>query len=264
VCEKGDDLFRRSRRVERPVIALDAFFVLDGWLPKDAAAHRRFALDPDAARFFGWTVEQAGSAPDSHYVEVITRFAREWREGTRFSLGIRRCSDAEAVGSVELRPAGREADVSYMVAPELRGRGLASRALEALIAWGARELGLQRVNLACHIDNTASQRVAERCGFVLVGREGDEIRFRRETRQLDGGGGNDPGRAAGSASASVQRLTAEEPQVDVRRFEHLRRSVDFGPALGGDAPHPERFAWSATTLHRGKGMKAGGCPDIRG
>ena len=131
---------RRSREVDSPVIALDELFRLDEWLPKDAAAHRRFALDPDAARFFGWTLEQAASAPDSHYHKVIARFAREWHEGTRFSLAIRRCSDGEAVGSVELRPTGSEADVSYMVAPELRGQGLASRALVALIAWGTHEL----------------------------------------------------------------------------------------------------------------------------
>jgi RimJ/RimL family protein N-acetyltransferase len=149
-------------------------------LGQDAAAHRRFALDPDAARFFGWAVEQAASAPDSHYDEVIVRFTQEWHEGTCFSLAIRRCSDGEAVGSVELRPSGREADVSYVVAPELRSRGLASRALEALIAWGTHELGLQRINLACHIDNTGSRRVAEKCGFVLVCREGDEFRFHRE------------------------------------------------------------------------------------
>jgi RimJ/RimL family protein N-acetyltransferase len=171
----------RRRGVEPAVVGVDEFFRLDQWLPDDAAAHRHFALDPDAARFLGWTVEQAASAPDSHYDEVIARFAREWREGTRFSFAIRRCSDGVAVGSVELRPSGSEADVSYMLAPELRGQGLASRALAALIAWGTRELGLRRINLGCHVDDAASQRVAERCGFNFVCRDGDELRFHRDT-----------------------------------------------------------------------------------
>jgi len=171
---------RQGREVESPVIVLDELFRLDRWLSKDAAAHRRFALDAEAARFFGWTVEEAQSASDSHYDEVIARFAREWDEATRFSLAIRRHSDGEAVGSVELRPMGSEADVSYMVAPELRGRGLASRALMALIDWGTRELGLRNFKLVSHVANTASQRVAEKCGFVFVCREGDELRFRRD------------------------------------------------------------------------------------
>ncbi len=169
------------REVEPPVIVLDEFFRLDEWRTEDAATHRRFALDPDAARFFGWTVEQAAAAPDAHYHNVVARFAREWQEGTRFSLAIRRRSDGEAVGSVELRPTGSEANVSYMIAPELRGQGLAPRALVALIDWGRRELGLQRVNLACHVKNTASQRVAEKSGFTFLRREGDELHFCRET-----------------------------------------------------------------------------------
>ena len=54
------------RAVESPVIVLDEFFCLDQWRAEDTAAHRRFALDPEAARFFGWTVQQAASAPDAH------------------------------------------------------------------------------------------------------------------------------------------------------------------------------------------------------
>jgi hypothetical protein len=42
----------RRRKVASPVIVLDEFFRLDEWSPADAAAHRRFALDSDAARFF--------------------------------------------------------------------------------------------------------------------------------------------------------------------------------------------------------------------
>jgi RimJ/RimL family protein N-acetyltransferase len=162
---------------------LNEFFVLDRPRPEDATASRRFATDPDAARFFGWTVEQARAQPDSHFEEVIRRFTREWNDGTRFALTIRRRSDGEPVGSAELRPRSEssgEADVSYMVAAELRGQGLASMALEALLVWGTRELGLWRAHLACHVENTPSQRVAEKCGFMFVGRVDDELRFRRD------------------------------------------------------------------------------------
>jgi RimJ/RimL family protein N-acetyltransferase len=169
--------------VGTPLIVLNEFFALDRPRLEDATAARRFALDPDAARSFGWTVEQARAQPDSRYEEGIRRFAREWTDGTRFSLTIRRLSDGEPVGSVELRPrpeSSGEADVSYMVAAELRGQGLAPMSLEAMLAWGKRELGMRRAYLACHVENTASRRVAEKCGFVLLGRVDDEFRFRRD------------------------------------------------------------------------------------
>jgi RimJ/RimL family protein N-acetyltransferase len=92
------------QRFEAPLVVLNELFVLDRPRHEDAAAARHMALDPDTARFFGWTIEQARAQPDSHYEEGIRRFAREWSDGTRFSLTIRRRSDREPVGSVELRP----------------------------------------------------------------------------------------------------------------------------------------------------------------
>ncbi len=164
-------------------LVLDEVFTLDQARLDDSAAWRRLALDEAAARFFGWTVDDARAQPDSHYEDGIRRFAREWDDGSRFALTIRRRSDGEPVGSVELRPrpgTEAEADVSYLVAAELRGQGIAPKALERLLAWGRNELGLRVAHLGCHIDNAASRRVAEKCGFLLVDRVGDELRFRRE------------------------------------------------------------------------------------
>jgi RimJ/RimL family protein N-acetyltransferase len=96
------------------------------------------------------------------------------------TTAIRRRSDGEAVGWVELRPHGDHADVSYNVTAELRGQGIASRALQAFLAWAAQQIGLRRAHLACRIDNLASRRVAEKCGFVLLGQQGDEYQFRRD------------------------------------------------------------------------------------
>ena len=68
-------------RPEPPRIVLDDLYVLDRPRAEDAAANRRFALDTDAARFLGWTVDQARSLPDAHYGEVSSRFIRGWETG---------------------------------------------------------------------------------------------------------------------------------------------------------------------------------------
>jgi RimJ/RimL family protein N-acetyltransferase len=39
---------------------------------------------------------------------------------------------------------------------------------------------MRRARLACHVENVASRRVTEKCGFVLLGREADEYRFQRD------------------------------------------------------------------------------------
>jgi RimJ/RimL family protein N-acetyltransferase len=59
--------------------------------------------------------------------------------------------------------------IGYWVAAWARGRGICSRALRLLCAWGLDELELQRLELITDPDNTASQRCAEKVGFRREG-----------------------------------------------------------------------------------------------
>lgn len=61
------------------------------------------------------------------------------------------------------------AEIGYWLAPEARGRGAATRALVLLSRWVLRELPVARLQLTTDVENTASQRVAERGGFVREG-----------------------------------------------------------------------------------------------
>jgi RimJ/RimL family protein N-acetyltransferase len=173
---------------EPPLIVVDGSFVLDRWRPADGSALRRFDLDPDTARFFGYSVEQAAAMPDSHYDGDMRAQGslQAWREGKELNVAIRRSSDGEAVGWVELQRGGEQAQVSYNVTAELRGQGIAPRALSALLLWAASQIGLRRARLACHVDNVASRRVAEKCGFVPVSQDGDEYKFERDLDPGDG------------------------------------------------------------------------------
>ncbi|MGP9648859.1 GNAT family N-acetyltransferase [Glutamicibacter sp. AOP38-B1-38] len=61
--------------------------------------------------------------------------------------------------------------VWYWLHAEHRGRGLSSRALAALSAELFSSYRLQRLELGLRVNNPASKKVAERCGFILEGRE---------------------------------------------------------------------------------------------
>jgi RimJ/RimL family protein N-acetyltransferase len=96
--------------------------------------------------------------PGSHYDgdERARGSLRAWHEGRELNLAIRRRSDGQAAGWVELRLAGDEAEVSYSVTAELRGQGIAPRALQAFLTWAVQQVGLRRAHLACRIGNLAS------------------------------------------------------------------------------------------------------------
>ncbi|MBF6170542.1 GNAT family N-acetyltransferase [Nocardia blacklockiae] len=93
--------------------------------------------------------------------------------GTDLSLAIASAADtAHLLGSVSLYDVDRDqarAAIGYWLAADARGRGAATRAVWLLTRWAFDDLGLARVELTCAPENTASRRVAERCGFVQEG-----------------------------------------------------------------------------------------------
>jgi RimJ/RimL family protein N-acetyltransferase len=74
------------------------------------------------------------------------------------------------------------ASVGYWLASEARGRGVATHAVRLLARWVFAELGLARLELTCSPDNEASQRVAERCGFVREGLLRSHVPFKGARR----------------------------------------------------------------------------------
>ncbi|HEU5356402.1 MAG TPA: GNAT family protein [Actinocrinis sp.] len=64
---------------------------------------------------------------------------------------------------------GRSTEVGYAMAPWARGRGYCTEALRAAAEWFLREHAFNRVELFAATGNIASQRVAEKAGFVREG-----------------------------------------------------------------------------------------------
>jgi RimJ/RimL family protein N-acetyltransferase len=76
----------------------------------------------------------------------------------------------ELLGGIGVR-AGDEgvAELGYWVKAGARGRGVATRAVVLVARFAFDELGAARVQLVTEPDNVASQRVAEKAGFIREG-----------------------------------------------------------------------------------------------
>jgi RimJ/RimL family protein N-acetyltransferase len=61
------------------------------------------------------------------------------------------------------------ADVGYWLAQWARGRGVMSRAVRLLARWAFESEAVARLQIRTEVENSASQRVAERAGFVREG-----------------------------------------------------------------------------------------------
>jgi RimJ/RimL family protein N-acetyltransferase len=69
-----------------------------------------------------------------------------------------------------------EGVLGYYLARPYWGRGLATEAARALVAFGFRELGLTRITASVEVGNEASRHILEKLGFAHVRREIGERR----------------------------------------------------------------------------------------
>lgn len=61
------------------------------------------------------------------------------------------------------------AEAFYWLDAAARGQGLVTEALNLITQWAMKDYDIVRVQLLTHLNNAASQRVAERCGFTREG-----------------------------------------------------------------------------------------------
>ncbi len=91
---------------------------------------------------------------------------------TTYTYGIE--YEGEIVGDISLRnmnSASRPPEIGYWIAANYAGKGLTTRAVQALTNLGIETLQLSKIIIRANPDNLASNRVAEKAGYRLVDHE---------------------------------------------------------------------------------------------
>lgn len=155
----------------------DGTISLTPFLLDDAPLLMAIDRDPACARWFDFPeITMDERAHRDHAEGVLRRWQKEAEEDRAFHFAIR--VGDRAIGVAELRRIGETAaNMSYAVIAGDRGRGYATRAARLLATYGLEALGLSRIELRTDVENVASQRVAERAGFVFVRVDRESHRF---------------------------------------------------------------------------------------
>lgn len=132
------------------------------WRVEDASWYIAQLVDPEILRF---TTESADTTTDQ-FRDALAKLSR-----TSGQAGFAIVEPESAVLAGNIAATVDDADqttaeISYWLAAEARGRGLATRAVQELCSWIRENWPhVQRVVLWTHIDNVPSQRVALAAGF---------------------------------------------------------------------------------------------------
>ena len=149
-------------------------------LPADREAILAACQDPEILR---WTAPPDPFTADSAR-GLVEEAARAWDDGTVAELAL--VVDGRLVGATHLAfYSDWRASVAYWLAPEARGRGLATRAVRLVTRWGFDTFErLVRIELWSIVGNEASDAVARRVGFSEEGVLRSRFPFRGEYRDV--------------------------------------------------------------------------------
>lgn len=174
------------RRVDvRPPAGLsDGVVSLREWTQADAPAVAAACAEDEIA-WWMHLIPQPYTENDAR--EYIAAVEAAWRDGTggTFAVVDQR---GEVVGSIGMRVIDALNDVvevGYWAAAPARGRGLTTRALRLLCGWLFDAVGARRIQLRADVLNIASQRVAQKAGFVREGTLRSSAYNERQARRID-------------------------------------------------------------------------------
>jgi RimJ/RimL family protein N-acetyltransferase len=104
----------------------------------------------------------------------VRRRADEWARDEQYTWAVCEPTTGEMLGEVALVAVDLRrglAEAACWTLPDARNRGLASTALSAVLRFAFAGVGLHRVAYLWVEGNTASERVAAKCGFRIEGRQ---------------------------------------------------------------------------------------------
>jgi ribosomal-protein-serine acetyltransferase len=111
---------------------------------------------------------------DARTLADVRRYAQyaqaQYESRVAFDFAIR--SNGKVVGAIGLHGfdwGNRSAQIGYWLVPDARGRGIVTRAADALVRHAFGPLEIHRLEIRCVVENMRSRAVAERLGFTFEG-----------------------------------------------------------------------------------------------
>lgn len=134
----------------------------------DAGSILKYLSDQEVMKYYGLdpfqTLEEA--------LDEISWYESIYTKDTGIRWGISLKENGEIIGSCGFLNRVKEhhrTEIGYELSKEYWGTGIAREALEAIIEYGFHHLQFQRIAALIEIPNIASQKLAERLGFVKEG-----------------------------------------------------------------------------------------------
>ena len=120
--------------------------------------------------------EQTDDILKAAYQEMLQGCLDHLNQWEWYSIWRIELKDGTHVGDLSFKGlnADGSVEIGYGIKEDHQGHGYATEAVNAAVMWALRQPGVTRVEAETEPDNSVSQRVLEKCGFLPTGIIGEE------------------------------------------------------------------------------------------
>ncbi len=124
-----------------------------------------YTSDPHTTRYLSWRTHESVDQT----IEFLTDATARWNDGTEFVWVLVLRGDDRPIGAIGAANTAHGVEIGYVVGRPWWGRGFASEALGALMAWLRTQPDVYRIWAYCAVDHHKSARVLEGSGMTYEG-----------------------------------------------------------------------------------------------
>ena len=143
--------------------------ILRRWKESDAEALYALASDPDVGPHAGWPAHKSVAESIQIIRDIFTNDCT-WAIVDRESNELIGCMGYYLHGVSNIEIGENDAEVGYWIGKSYWNRGYCTEALQSMIDYCKREKKFTTLWADFFIDNPASGRVMEKCGFIDTGK----------------------------------------------------------------------------------------------
>ena len=149
----------------------------------DAPAVFAYASDPQVPVYMPWSPHQSIAETYEYLAHVIDRYQQGWPG----PWGIQHKADAKLIGTCAYGSWEREhrrAEIGYVLHRGYWGQGYMTEAVRAILDFGFRRMGLNRIEARCEAPNIGSARVMEKIGMSYEGLLREQVYEKNRFRDM--------------------------------------------------------------------------------
>ena len=162
-------LRERVRKIYSHIPTLETpHLILRKLMRADAADMNEFSRREEVSEYLLWDRHTS-----MRYTKAcLSDLLRSYRDFTYFEWAVILKENRKMIGTcgfTKFRYESNIGEIGYSLNPDYWGRGYATEAAKATVAFGFSDLGLYRIEAYFVLENTASRRVLEHCGMTYRG-----------------------------------------------------------------------------------------------